>query len=124
MTNSRSFIVFNKILAIIVAIMLLVGGLLAIYVIPEFEKLFSGFGSDLPCTTKFMLMTHNYWLVLVVIPIAVYIRLSSKKELTKPARRICLSTLLVMFLVSVTLIPFITISMYMPIFAMGKVVGR
>jgi len=59
--------------------------ILLIFVIPQFEQLFSGFGADLPAMTKFVVamsewMQAYWWALFAVIGISVKVGLEAKKR--------------------------------------------
>src|SRR6202789_851386 len=56
---------------------IIVSTILVIFVIPQFESLFKGFGADLPAFTQMVVdlsrfMTHRGWMVLIVVAAIVY----------------------------------------------------
>ena len=57
--------------AAVIAVALLVSAILLIYVVPQFEAVFQGFGADLPAFTQMIVnasrfMTSYWWLVLLI----------------------------------------------------------
>jgi type IV pilus assembly protein PilC len=57
--------------AAVIAVAILVSAVLLIYVVPQFEAVFQGFGADLPAFTQMIVnasrfMTSYWWLVLIV----------------------------------------------------------
>jgi type IV pilus assembly protein PilC len=61
----------------VLAVALIVSAILLIFVIPQFESLFKGFGADLPAFTQMVVnlsrfMQHQGWMVLIVIGGAIY----------------------------------------------------
>jgi len=61
----------------VLAVALIVSTILLIFVIPQFESLFKGFGADLPAFTQMVVnmsrfMQHQGWMVLIVIGGAIY----------------------------------------------------
>ncbi len=71
--------------AAVVAVAFVVTAILLIFVIPEFEKLFQGFGADLPAFTRFVIDISNFvqtrgWLIVIVMVGAVWGFLYSKKR--------------------------------------------
>jgi type IV pilus assembly protein PilC len=61
----------------VLAVAIIVSVILLIFVIPQFESLFKGFGADLPAFTQMVVnmsrfMQHQGWVVLVVVGAAVY----------------------------------------------------
>jgi type IV pilus assembly protein PilC len=61
----------------VLAVALIVSTILLIFVIPQFESLFKGFGADLPAFTQMVVglsrfMQHQGWMVLIVVGGAIY----------------------------------------------------
>jgi type IV pilus assembly protein PilC len=61
----------------VLAVAIIVTVILLIFVIPQFESLFKGFGADLPAFTQMVVnmskfMQHQGWVVLIVVGSAVY----------------------------------------------------
>jgi type IV pilus assembly protein PilC len=61
----------------VLAVAIIVSTILLIFVIPQFEALFKGFGADLPAFTQMVVdlsrfMQHRGWMVLIVIGGAIY----------------------------------------------------
>ncbi len=58
--------------AAVIAVAILVSSILLIYVVPQFEAVFQGFGADLPAFTQMIVnasrfMTSYWWLVLLIV---------------------------------------------------------
>ncbi len=56
----------------VIAVALLVSGVLLVFVVPQFEDVFKGFGADLPAFTQMIVgvsrfMVHWWWLILFVL---------------------------------------------------------
>jgi type IV pilus assembly protein PilC len=71
--------------AAVVVVAFVVTAILLIYVIPEFESLFQGFGADLPAFTRFVIDISQFvrdsgWLIAVVIVGAVVGFINAKKR--------------------------------------------
>jgi type IV pilus assembly protein PilC len=69
----------------VLAVAIIVSAVLLIFVIPQFESLFKGFGADLPAFTQMVVnlsrwVQHAGWLMLIVIIAAVYTFLYFKKR--------------------------------------------
>src|SRR5690606_23608286 len=69
----------------VVVVAIVVTVILMLYVIPEFEKLFQGFGADLPAFTRFVIDISKFvqqtgWLLLVGAVLAVVGFLQAKKR--------------------------------------------
>src|ERR1700689_1611525 len=63
--------------AAVLVVAIIVTVILLIFVIPQFESLFKGFGADLPAFTQMVVdmskfMQHQGWMVFVVVGAAVY----------------------------------------------------
>ena len=61
----------------VLAVAVIVSVILLIFVIPQFESLFKGFGADLPAFTQMVVnmskfMQHQGWMLLIVVGAAVY----------------------------------------------------
>ena len=55
----------------------IVTSILLIFVVPQFEELFAGFGADLPAFTQMVIMLSewmqaNWWIVLIAIGASIY----------------------------------------------------
>jgi type IV pilus assembly protein PilC len=64
--------------AAVLAVAVIVTVILLIFVIPQFESLFKGFGADLPAFTMFVIgmsrwMQHNGWIFLLVVGGAIFL---------------------------------------------------
>ena len=71
--------------AAVVVVAIVVSAILLIFVIPEFEKLFQGFGADLPAFTRMVIGVSNFvqnqgWLILITIIGLVWGFLYAKKR--------------------------------------------
>lgn len=111
-----------KILTIINAILILIYSIGAYFVLPEFERLFDGFGSDLPVVTFMVMESYRYWAVFLIVPLLVYRKCSSETESPeKTDDRLMLFTVS-MFIFLLLFIPIITWVMYLPIIKMGAIV--
>jgi type IV pilus assembly protein PilC len=71
--------------AAVVTVAIVVTAILLIYVIPEFESLFQGFGADLPAFTRFVIDLSNFvqetgWLLLILLVGAVIGVIQAKKR--------------------------------------------
>lgn len=74
--------------AAVVVVALVVTAILMIFVIPEFESLFQGFGADLPAFTRFVIDISNFirsqgWLLLILIIGSIMGFLHAKKRYRK-----------------------------------------
>src|SRR6202167_5299183 len=61
----------------VLGVAIIVSCILLIFVIPQFESLFKGFGADLPAFTQMVVdlsrfMQHRGWIVLIVVGVAVF----------------------------------------------------
>ena len=94
-----------------------------IFAIPSFEKLFSGFGADLPTLTSTVIRYSKYAIVfalVVVFPLASmwWNRSSGSLSENQNFRRVIIGFLIALIIGTVTVI-----AMYLPIFKMGAVVS-
>ena len=69
----------------VIVVAFLITAILMIFVIPEFEKLFSGFGADLPAVTKFVINLSKifqqwWWAIFGTIGLAIYGVVQAKKR--------------------------------------------
>ena len=111
-----------KLLTLISGITILIFGIGALLIIPEFDALFSGFGGDLPFMTKILITSYRYWLMLLIVPIAIYVVFLNKNELSIRTEKTIKITLIAILVFCGLLIPIVVISMYLPVFQMGVVV--
>ena len=71
--------------AAVLAVAVIVSTILLIFVIPQFESLFKGFGADLPAFTQMVVnlsrwVQHDGWMLLIIIVASVYAFLYFKKR--------------------------------------------
>ena len=73
--------------AMVIAAAILVSAILLIFVVPQFEEVFRGFGADLPAFTKFIVgisrfMVGYWWLLLLIVggTIAAFIFLKKRSQ--------------------------------------------
>ena len=69
----------------VLGVALIVSAILLIFVIPQFESLFKGFGADLPAFTQMVVslsrwVQHDGWMLLIIIVASVYAFLYFKKR--------------------------------------------
>jgi type IV pilus assembly protein PilC len=72
----------------VIVVAFVITAILMIFVIPEFEKLFAGFGADLPAVTKFVINMSKvfqewWWAIFGGIGLAIYGLLQAKKRSKK-----------------------------------------
>jgi len=72
----------------VIVVAFIITAILMIFVIPEFEKLFAGFGADLPAVTKFVINMSKvfqewWWAIFGSIGLAIYGLLQAKKRSKK-----------------------------------------
>jgi type IV pilus assembly protein PilC len=72
----------------VIVMAFIITAVLMIFVIPEFEKLFSGFGADLPAITRFVIDLSNtfrewWWAIFGGIGLSIYGLLQAKKRSKK-----------------------------------------
>jgi len=72
----------------VMVVAVVVTAILLIFVVPQFESLFTGFGADLPAFTQMVVglsefMQESWWLVFGIIGIVVYSILEAKKRSIK-----------------------------------------
>ena len=71
--------------AMTIAVALLVSSILLVWVVPQFEEVFKGFGADLPAFTKMIVaasrfMVSYWWLILIVVVGSIFAFLFFKKR--------------------------------------------
>jgi type IV pilus assembly protein PilC len=71
--------------AAVVVVAIIVTTILLIYVIPQFESLFQGFGADLPAFTRFVIDVSNFvqetgWLILILVIAAIVAFIQGRKR--------------------------------------------
>ena len=74
--------------ATVVAVALIVSGVLLVFVVPQFEEVFSNFGADLPAFTKLIIGISNFmvgwwWMILLVITAAIIAFIMAKNRSTR-----------------------------------------
>ena len=94
-----------------------------IFAIPSFEKLFSGFGADLPTLTSTVIKSSKYAIVfalVVVFPLASmwWNRASGSLSENQNLRRVIIGFLIALIIGTVTVF-----ALYLPVFKMGAVVS-
>jgi type IV pilus assembly protein PilC len=72
----------------VIVMAFVITAVLMIFVIPEFEKLFAGFGADLPAVTKFVINLSKtfqewWWAIFGVIGLSIYSVMQAKKRSKK-----------------------------------------
>jgi type IV pilus assembly protein PilC len=75
----------------VLAVAIIVSAILLIFVIPQFESLFKGFGADLPAFTQMVVnlsrfVQHDGWLILLIVVAVVYTFMYFKRR-SKPMQR-------------------------------------
>ncbi|WP_163834694.1 hypothetical protein [Spartinivicinus ruber] len=97
-----------------------------IFVIPQFQKVFAGFGADLPAITEFVLSTYRFYFLvfLVLLPICtlIYRKKLIYKGKEKRRKNPMLAFSVLIFVLTLVINGFSMISMYIPIFSLGSVV--
>ena len=69
----------------VLGVAFVVSGILLLFVVPQFQELFEGFGADLPAFTQFVInlsefMQKFWWLVLLGIGVTVFAFINAKKR--------------------------------------------
>lgn len=110
-----------KTLNVIVAVIMLIYGIGAFFVIPQFENLFISFDAELPLITKLIFYSYRFWLALIIIPVFIHIKYITKTEISHEmkSRLIIILSLALPFLL--LFLAVITYAMYAPIFELEAV---
>jgi type II secretory pathway component PulF len=95
----------------------LISFILMMFVVPEFEELFEGFGAELPVFTQLILNVHNQFYLLALPGVIGNLLIQSFKN------RIGWWLVGFTAVMGVLLIPLTVIAMYLPVFEMGNVVA-
>ncbi len=69
----------------VLVVAFVVSGILLLFVVPQFQELFEGFGADLPAFTQLVInlsefMQQWWWLILLMIGVAVFVFIDAKKR--------------------------------------------
>ena len=109
--------------AAVVVVAVVVTAILMIYVIPEFESLFQGFGADLPWISQAVLDYGDWiWWVIALPGVAVTAWVISRPHLTPDERRTMKIVVRSYSLVVWTTLALFMWGLYAPIFKLGAVV--
>lgn len=79
--------------AAVIVVVIMVTGALLIFVVPQFQQLFAGFGGKLPTMTRFVIylsqiFQHYGWMILGAMGVAIYGFIEAKKRSKKVAHAI------------------------------------
>jgi len=97
--------------------------LAALFIVPQFEKLFEGFGAELPAATRFVIDSYHYWWLIPVLMIVQFLYLRFGHVTSATAQRFLFVLNLFFVALEVLFVPAMIIIFYLPIFYMGKVVS-
>lgn len=95
----------------------------AMFIVPQFEKLFEGFGADLPYATKLVIDSYHYWWLVPLIMVGQFLYMQFGNVTSVAAQRVFFSLNIFFVVLEVLFVPLMVIVFYLPIFAMGKVVA-
>ena len=88
----------------------------ALFVIPQFAKLFEAFGSDLPLATRLVVDTYQYWWLVPVAFFILYLLLYKQSEQSVWLQRGLLVVNYFFVGLEILFIPVMVIVFYLPIF--------
>ncbi len=92
------------------------------YMIPNFVEMYDSFGTDdpFPFATMFVLKSYKYWILFLIIPFIIHLLHFHRKETRRFSMLKNVLILLFSFIVLFIIIQLIMISLYLPIFELGK----
>jgi len=105
-----------KILAALIAILIIIYSVGAFYILPEFEKVWDGFDTELPLLTKILIVSYPYWLAMLIIPFTIYRKYLTKTDLSKKIKTRILILFIIMLIFEVLFFPALIAVIYLPVF--------
>ena len=97
-------------------VVFLIYSLLALFVMPQFSKLFEAFGSELPLATRLVVDTYQYWWLVPVAFFVLYLLLHRQGEQLLWLQRGLLAINYFFVVLEILFIPVMVIILYLPIF--------
>jgi type II secretory pathway component PulF len=109
-----------KLLTGLNGVVFLIYSIAALFVVPQFSKLFEGFGSDLPLATRLVVDTYQYWWFVPVMFFILYLLLYKQSEQSPWIQRGLLAVNYFFVVLEVLFIPVMVIVFYLPIFHLAE----
>ena len=88
----------------------------ALLVVPNFIPVYASFGASLPISTKLLLVTYQWWLATLVLPLALWFFLPEQNTRAPASVIAGVAIAALLFIFGVW-------SLYAPIFQLGDTVG-
>lgn len=98
--------------------------LAAWFIVPQFEKLFEGFGADLPLATKLVLQSYRYWWVIPLLMFIQFLVLRFGNVSSAPAQRFFYVVNIFFVVLEVLFVPIMVVIFYLPIFSMAGQIAK
>lgn len=95
----------------------------AFFIVPQFEKLFEGFGADLPYATKLVIDSYHYWWLIPLAMVIQFLYMQFGNVTSAAAQRVFFVLNIIFAILEVLFVPLLVIVFYLPIFHMGQVVS-
>lgn len=110
--------VFNIYLILIIAIISVYG----FYIVPNFVEMYDSFTVDepLPFSTKLVLSSYKYWGFIIILPLFVHFKYFHKVDGIDRSTVKNIGILLLSFALLFLIVHLIMISLYLPVFDLGK----
>jgi len=105
-----------KLLTGLNGVVFLIYSLAALFIVPQFSKLFESFGPDLPLATRLVMDTYHYWWLVPVAFFILYLSLHKLSEYSLWLQRSLLVLNYFFAILEVLFIPYMVIAFYLPIF--------
>ena len=91
-------------------------------IMDQFRELFDSFGATLSPLTKFVLEAPNFWWVIAVPVVAVFLWIAFSPRVTETERRRMKRAVIGVVLFGAAVYGLVAFALYSPIFELGKVV--
>ena len=88
----------------------------------HYRKLFEDFGAPIPPITAFVLNMPNFWWVIAVPAVLVFIRVAMKSEVTRPQQTRMKLAVAAVIVFGAAVYGFVAYALYTPIMAMGNAI--
>ena len=113
-----------KTLSLLSVIMIIIDYIFALYLVPQFKDIHQSFNSStLPLITQFIIVSHQYWIILITIPIGIYwkvfIEYKAQNTIKKKYEGVTLSILIFLLIILLLIFPLTIWAMYLPIFELA-----